>query len=412
MSGPEQRQRRGRPGEVNLVFFALGGVSLITQTYLIRELLVVVHGTELAFGLLFAAWLCCIGVAALVGTWLAPRIARPAVHLGAWIALGSLAPLGQLELVRHGQQLLAIPQGLIASWPQTLLLALLSMAPFCAMVGFAFPLGCRLVVDQSSRGVGTLYMAEAAGALTGGALCSFVLLGRVAPMPAVAGGAACLWLVSSLLRVGISRLLIVAGALALLGATPLFARWDAASRAAGLAAVMPGQQLVTVFDTPYEQVAIGRLAEQLTIYGDGLPEASLPDPYGTPGLAYRVFAQALAPRRVLVLGAPTSGLAPAFARALDERPETRGAELTFVYADEKLVRAVKPYLPAGELAVIRDRLRLVVDDPRAFLGRTSLKGKVAGIDALQPSYKVSGKITRLQAGPFANQGGSKLCAAN
>ena len=33
----------------------------------------------------------------------------------------------------------------------------------------------------------------------------------------------------------------------------------------------------------------------------------------------------------------------------------------------------------------------------------SLKGKVAGIDALQPSYKASGQITRLQAGPFANR---------
>ncbi|WP_430446003.1 SPOR domain-containing protein [Sphingorhabdus contaminans] len=33
----------------------------------------------------------------------------------------------------------------------------------------------------------------------------------------------------------------------------------------------------------------------------------------------------------------------------------------------------------------------------------SLKGKVAGIDSLQPTYKNSGQLTRLQAGPFASR---------
>ena len=45
------------------IFFGLGALSLITQTYLIRELLVVVHGTELAMGLLFQ-----IPVAILIAT--------------------------------------------------------------------------------------------------------------------------------------------------------------------------------------------------------------------------------------------------------------------------------------------------------------------------------------------------------
>ncbi len=396
MSGPERERGRGF-SEVNLVFFLLGGVSLITQTYLIRELLVVVHGTELVFGLLFASWLFCIGVAAAVGTALAPRLARPELHLRTWVAAGALAPLGEIALARYGQRLLQVPQGLIVSWPETLLLALLAMAPFCAMVGFSFPLGCRLVREQSSRGIARLYMAEAAGALVGGALCSFVLLGRVAPLPAIAAGAALLWLAASLFGSGPARLALLAGAASLLAATPLSARWDESSRASELATVMPGQQLLTVFDTPYQQVAIGRLAEQLTIYADGLPSASVPDPYGTPGTAYRVFAQAEAPRRVLVLGDPISGLAPAFARALDEREPTRGAELSFVYPDEKLVRAVEPFLPAEERAVIRDRLRQVVDDPRSFLARTGERFDLNFVDAPEPT---AANINRLYTAEF------------
>lgn len=51
----------------------------------------------------------------------------------------------------------------------------------------------------------------------------------------------------------------------------------------------------------------------------------------------------------------------------------------------------------------RIQLGAFSEDANAKKLWASLKGKVAGIDALQPSYKASGQITRLQAGPFANR---------
>lgn len=371
----------------------LGGVSLIIQTYLIREFLVVVHGTELSFGLLFACWLFWIGAAAMVGITIARRVQRPAVHLRVWASLGALAPLAQVELVRHGQDLLGVAPGLIVSWQQTLLLAFLAMAPFCVMIGMSFPLGCRVLTEQSSRGVGYLYMVEAAGALAGGVLASFVLVGRVGALAVVAGGAAVLVGVSSLLQLGATRALGFGVAALLLATTPLFQRWDDASRARQVQALIGRQELVAVFDTPYEQVAVARLAEQLTIYGDGLTSASIPDPYGTPGTVYRVLAQAPAPRSVLVLGEPTSGLASAFARALDEHEATRGAELTFVHADEELLRTLEPFLPPEESAVLslipersrRARVNVIVDDPRAFLVRARAQFDLIFVDAPEPA---------------------------
>lgn len=383
MSGPEESGSPARA--VFPLFFGLGALSLVAQTCLVREFLVVVHGTELVLGLLFACWLFWIGTAALIGTAAARRAVRPATQLRFWVSLGALAPLAQIELVRHAQALLRVAPGLVMSWPQALLLAFVSLAPFCFVVGVTFPLGCRTLRDQSSRGVGYLYMAEAAGALAGGLLCSLVLIGRVSSIAVLSAGGACVLAASAFLHNGTSRVagLIAAGLIA--SVAPWAARLDHRSRHDELSALMPGQEVVDAFDTPYEQVAIGRLENQLTVYGDGLPVATIPDPYELPAVIYRLLAQAPAPQRVLFVATPTSGLAGELVRALGERPETAQASVTFVYADDELVRRLMPWLPADEVRVIHERVRLVHDDPRAFLTRSPGSCDLIFVDAPEPT---------------------------
>jgi spermidine synthase len=148
---------------------------------------------------------------------------------------------------------------------------------------------------------------------------------------------------------------------------------------------MPGQELVAAIDTPYEQVAIARLENQLTVYGDGLPIATIPDPYETPSVIYRLIAQAPNPHRILFVATPTNGLASELIRALDERPETAGSSVTFVYADEQLVRTLASFLPAEERLAIGGRIRLVRDDPRAFLRTTTESFDLLFIDAPEPT---------------------------
>jgi spermidine synthase len=100
---------------------------------------------------------------------------------------------------------------------------------------------------------------------------------------------------------------------------------------------------------------------------------------------YRVVAQAPRARNILFVATPISGLALELVRVLGERQETSDAHVTFVYADQQLVTAVSGYLPVEETQAIRERVRLVVEDPRAYLKTQSEAYDLIFVDAPEPT---------------------------
>jgi predicted membrane-bound spermidine synthase len=380
-----------------LLFFGLGGASLITQAILVRELLLVVFGTELCLGFLFASWLFWIGCGAVAGTRLAARVARPRTQLFWWVAIGALLPIAQIELVRHAHRWLDVPVGLVVSWQQALLLALAAAAPFCFMIGATFPLGCRLLEDRSGRGVGTLYTAEAVGAVVGGLIFAHVLVGRVGHYAIVDVAAAIVVALAARLLAGSGRALGLGVSAVLLFAAPLVGQWDAGSQRRELARMMPGQNVEAVFETAYEQVAIGRMEEQFTVYGDGVATATVPDPYETPAVVYNLLGQAPDPKNVLVFGNPATGLAGEIVRVLDGRNDRAPAAVTFVYPDERQVRALAARLPAEATRALGSRVRVVIDDPRAFVRSTREAFDLVFVDAPDPT---AAYVNRLYTAEF------------
>jgi spermidine synthase len=375
------------------LFFGLGAFSLITQSVLAREVLLLVRGSELAAGAFFACWLLWIGVGAIAGTRLAPRLGNPSRHLRVWVALGVLSPLAQIALVRSGQRLAGVAPGSTVSLAQGALVTLAALMPFALVVGFTFPLGCRLLADGSSRGIGRLWAAEALGALCGGALFAFVLVGRVGHLAIVLAGAALLVAVAAGLPLGPPSSTAPrwrrAGGLALglvmLAALPRVSRWDEALRREQLLSIAPADEIVAVFDTPYEQVGLTRLAEQLTLYGDGQADATFPDALETQAAACRLLSQLPSGCRVLVAGNATTGLAQELVRALDERAGDACAQVVVVQPDARIVPAILPYLPPEDAALLGKRVRVVVADPRAFVQATREQFDLVALDVRDPT---------------------------
>ncbi len=131
-----------------------------------------------------------------------------------------------------------------------------------------------------------------------------------------------------------------------LWASPRLGVWDAHSLTTEVSNRLSGQTLEAVFDTPYEQVVLARLAEQRTIFGNGSPSATIADPYETRALVFALLAQAPSPRRVLVFGNPESGLAEVLAETSESSPAGSPAAVTFVYPDEKLIRVLRDRWPS------------------------------------------------------------------
>jgi spermidine synthase len=334
-----------------LLLFGLGALSVVAQTILVRELLVVVHGTELALGLLFAVWLFWIGVGATLGM-------RMKAHrwLWAWAAGGSLLPIVEVIAVRS----VPLTPFLAPSIGQTFWLCLIILAPFCLVIGITFPIACRVLQHQSGRAIARLYISEAAGAVFGGALFSFLLVGRLDHLTILTVAAAGVIAVCAALH---RRSLLGVAALVLAAAWPM-SRLDDATRLAQLHAMMPGQRIEKVVETPYQQVVLARIEGQITVYGDGLPIATVPDPYETSAVAYGLLAQVPRPDKVLLLGSTTTELAAILERA--------GARVTVVQPDARLVGAL------GAKGV-------TIADVRSFVRGTADQYDLVLVDAPDPT---------------------------
>src|SRR4030042_4453153 len=149
----------------------MGLGALLAQIILLRELMVVFTGNELATGIMLAAWLLWTAVGSAIGGIRADRIHnKPSFFASAQLFIAFILPATFL-LLRSLRPLLGVPTGEIASLPQMLTGIFLLLIPFCLFSGFLFALGCSLlgeIVGKEARSVGMVYAYEALGAGIGG----------------------------------------------------------------------------------------------------------------------------------------------------------------------------------------------------------------------------------------------------
>ena len=160
---------------------------------------------------------------------------------------------------------------------------------------------------------------------------------------------------------GILSAAVGLGALALVASWPLD-WWSERVRFAGTA---PGIPLRGVLDTPLQHLALGGGDGVWHLYASGQYAGSFPDPYGSESLGHLVACLAPRPERVLLLGGAERGLL----RVLLRHPVR---EIVVVEPDPRAVAFVRDRLASEDRAALEDpRVRLVHDDPRRFLGRST-----------------------------------------
>jgi len=178
--------------------FYFGGVAVIAQTLLVRELMVSFYGSEFALAAALACWLAFMPLGAVASAALLRRShGALGVVLTAAVGLGLLVP-GQFLMARLIRALLGVEPGAFVSLPGIVLCAALCAGPAGFLVGFLFPAACRyegLALGHGGRGIGRMYVAEALGSCAGGALMSFVLLPHQSPA-AIAFITGVLWLLA------------------------------------------------------------------------------------------------------------------------------------------------------------------------------------------------------------------------
>jgi spermidine synthase len=168
---------------MQLMFFTTGLASVVGQILLLREILVVFHGTEVSIGIFFAAWLAGIGSGAACGAWLTKSISgdfrRLFVHGTAGLGASVIV---EIILMRAMPHLFGIAPAELAPLHGVVPAVCLGTIFPAWLTGVLFPLGAKATREHSDTTVAGLYVFEALGGLVGGVCFTFVLVRRFGPM--------------------------------------------------------------------------------------------------------------------------------------------------------------------------------------------------------------------------------------
>jgi spermidine synthase len=365
--------RRGRAA-LSVLVVAWGVQAIVTQSLLLREALVLMFGSEIAWGVVLFAWLLGVAVGAAVGGWVANRVARADAWLALVLLLLSVTACLELALFRSARGLLGVGPGELLPLPKTILAAALFVSPASALVGMAFPLASCVTravhADQPHPHVlslGAIYALESAGSLAGGAIFSFWAVEHLNPVHTalVSGAITTAATASALGRIRQSRLgaaglglacvaflLIATGAGDALNRVLINQRWDD---------LAPGYELCAETESKYQNLAVGRRAGQYTLYCDGQVTADFPDPYTYAPLAHFWMCQHPAPENVLLLGGGAEGL-------LAEILQHPVRHVDYVETDARQIELIKPFLgDVDRRALLDERVTVHHIDARYFI---------------------------------------------
>jgi len=351
-------------------FLTMGASFTVLQTVMVRELLVSFSGNELSIGLVLGAWLVLEALGAGVAGRLSRRIPpQPAAYAALQSAWALLLLPSLLAALRVRSLAGAVPGEAIGP-PAALLASLLVLCPLGLVAGASFAIAVAAYAGYAGapQSPGRIYALEAAGSIAGGVTFTYLLLPLLSSTQILLlvaslnlASAASLFLASPRRRVpgGTMTGLLAVGALAILASPlgPALHRWAVAGRWAPAHLAFEG-------NSPYGNVAAIAEAGQVTVFSNGSPVLTAPDP-DVAAVEEMVHLPALflnePPRRALVIGGGAGGVAHELLRYPLERLDYAELDPMLIQA----IRAVPTSLTTEELS--DPRLHLALTDGRRFV---------------------------------------------
>lgn len=262
-----------RPDNTSLILLAVvatGVSSVVTQLLLIREFLAAFQGNEFVIALILSTWLLLGGTGALLAQRAAVRRPVGAKQVGrASLLLAGLTPV-LFHAIRGLRDVFFIHGASVGFYP-TLAYTVLTLAPYCLLVGFLLPYSLlALRAGQPGYSGASVYMTDSLGDVAGGALFSFALVILVTPLQAVLIANVPLLAIGWHLA-GAGRRFKPANLLAALGVLALLVTGVLAERRS---LTTSEAELVHYEESRHGRITVFRSREQYTLFSNGAPALS------------------------------------------------------------------------------------------------------------------------------------------
>ena len=357
---------------VFLCVCALGVSAIITQLVLMRELLSVLAGNEMIFGIILGNWLLLTGLGALAGRR-ASRIRHPLAVLAGAQILVAVLPLANVLALRTLRNVVFICGAMIGVTAAVASCFVL-LLPYCLITGVLLTLACEvLAARQDADSIGQVYFLDVLGDIAGGVVFTFVLVGlmdhfRILYVPAFLN-LLCAGVLAATQR---RRVLLGVACAAAVGLAAVAARLDldAISRNIEYA----GRRVVYRGDSPYGSLIVTASAGQYEVISNGLPLLTTSDVAGAEEAVHYAISQRPDASRVLLIGGGASGTAL-------EVLKYRVQNVDYVELDPLILEVADRFAP-GNLADAR--INVINTDGRLFVRRTDRRYDVVIVDMPDP----------------------------
>lgn len=369
MSSPTIATKKTDRLRLGMIFFLLGAFTMILQSILLREMLVVALGNEIIFGLILCLWFLGIFLGAQTGGFLANKNRNPELFFSSIIlflcvfSLFSVTGVRQLGTLTGTSAGSYIPLGKVAIW------GLAFISPLGLAIGMLFPFSAKLPVNWKRPRVYTIsraYILESWGALLGGLLFTFILIERFNPFLILMGLSLPLLgilfiLIQPKFPFPVKILWIFMFIFNILGLFPdvhqAWDRWTVQKRWQGFSS----SPLLESRDSRYQNIAVGKYQEQYQIYGNGQLAVTFPENEDRLIEATLLYCQHPHPRRILIIGDAITGLGQQLLGFPVEK-------LISVETDPVWVQTIQKYA-SGSMKGLFDQSRfsLLIGDGRKML---------------------------------------------
>lgn len=247
---------------------ATGISSVVTQLLTIREFLTQFQGNEMVIALILFNWLILGGIGTLLARVITHRLWKATPARLCWLSmcLSGFATL-QILAIRQLRDVFFIHGSSVGFYP-TWLYTLLTVTPYCLLLGFVLPYSLFVLRNESSDYPGAhIYITDNIGDVSGGALFSFALVYLVTPLQAIFLAHIPLLITTYFLfPVARRHRPMIISALALVIAVLV------SGMAVEKLSLAPSEgDLVYYRETRYGRIAVHRDQEQYTLFEDGVP---------------------------------------------------------------------------------------------------------------------------------------------
>ena len=356
----------------SLSFLAItttGFAATIAQIIILREFLILFYGNELSVGIVWASWLLWNAVGSgLSIKWSSQRAPAHGTLSLFLTLLAAMLPVCVL-LIRLSGIIWSIPVGELTPLGKMVLISITVTGLFCPLSGALFGLcwtyHCRAVGESRPARPIMIYLGEAIGAAAGGLIFYFVFLYGLSTLTAVWLTSAGLLVVSwAILRPWQHLATASAGGVGWLVVTIIISvgfllgnQIDAFSRR-----LQWREDPAAVYDTPYQNIALVRKNQQLSVFSNGLWLFSVPDRQSTENAVHPALLQHPRPETILLLGGAGAGnLEEIFKHASVRRVDC-------VEPDPNFIALIEPFLPASTHKSLRNpKIRLIHQDAGTFI---------------------------------------------